>query len=75
MIQLSRCIHYLGGVISSVAVDSLVQVLDLKEHRLSNLLVMGSVSVVRHDLDGAVEYLNASRRIIKADPHDCLSPY
>lgn len=47
--------------------DSLVRVQELNEDRLCPWLVMGSVTSVRDDLDGAVEYVKALRKVIRAE--------
>lgn len=55
--------------------DELIEVLELNEDRLYAWLVLGSVTVVRDDLDGAIEYVKALREIIEAERPDYVSPY
>ena len=56
-------------------VVALIRVLELNEDRLYHWLVLGSPTVVRDDLDGAVEYVRALRAVIKAERPDYVSPY
>jgi succinate dehydrogenase flavin-adding protein (antitoxin of CptAB toxin-antitoxin module) len=55
--------------------DSLIAVLELNEDRLYAWLVMGSVTVVRDDLESSVNYVKALRDMIKAERPDYVSPY
>jgi hypothetical protein len=55
--------------------DSLIAVLELNEDRLYAWLVLGSVTVVRDDLDASINYVKALREIIKAERPDYVSPY
>ena len=55
--------------------DAMIAVLELNEERVYHWLVLGSVTVVREDLDGAVEYVRALREAIKAERPDYESPY
>ena len=56
-------------------VDAMIRVLELNEDRLYHWLVLGSVTVVREDLDGAVEYVKALRKMIRAERPDYVSPH
>jgi hypothetical protein len=56
-------------------VDNLIAVLELNEDRLYHWLVIGSATVVRDDVDGAIEYVKALREAIKAERPDYVSPY
>lgn len=55
--------------------DSLIAVLELNEDRLYAWLVLGSVTVVRDDLDASIDYVKALREAIKAERPDYVSPY
>jgi hypothetical protein len=55
--------------------DSLIGVLELNEDRLYAWLVLDSPTVVREDLDGAIEYVRALRAVIKSERPDYVSPY
>ena len=56
-------------------VDRLIGVLAIYEDRLYHWLVLDSSTVVRDDLDGAVEYVKALREAIKTERPDYVSPY
>jgi hypothetical protein len=55
--------------------DKLIEVLELNEDRLCAWLVLGSVTVVRDDLESSINYVRALREIIKAERPDYVSPY
>jgi transposase InsO family protein len=61
--------------------DAMIRVLELNEDRLYHWLVLGSATVVREDLDGAIEYVRALPEAIKAyllafiDDHSRLVPH
>ncbi|MBI5251822.1 MAG: hypothetical protein HY912_20200 [Desulfomonile tiedjei] len=55
--------------------DALIAVLELNEDRLYAWLDLGSVTVVRDDLDASINYVKALREIIKAERPDYVSPY
>jgi hypothetical protein len=55
--------------------DAMIRVLELNEDRLYAWLVLGSVTVVRDDLDASINYVKALREIIKAERPDYVSPY
>lgn len=56
-------------------VDAMIRVLELNEDRLYHWLVLGSVTLVRDDLDGVVEYVKALRKMTKAERPDYVSPF
>lgn len=55
--------------------DELIGVLELNEDRLYHWMVLDSVTVVREDLDGSIEYIKALREMVKAEQPDYVSPY
>jgi hypothetical protein len=55
--------------------DALIRVLELNEDRLYNWLILDSPTVVREDLDGAIEYVRALREVIRDEKPDFISPY
>ncbi len=55
--------------------DVLIAVLELNEAPLYAWLVLGSVTVVRDDLDSSINYVNALRELIRAERPDYVSPY
>jgi hypothetical protein len=56
-------------------VDNLIGVLELNEERLYAWLVLDSPTVVREDLDGAIEYVKALREVIRTERPDYVSHY
>jgi hypothetical protein len=56
-------------------VDSLIAVLEITEDRLYHWLVLEPPTVVRDDLDGAIEYVKALREVIRVERPDYVSPY
>jgi hypothetical protein len=56
-------------------VDSLIDVLELNEDRLYAWTIQGSATVVKDDLNGAINYVKALRQRIKAERPDYVSPY
>lgn len=55
--------------------DAMIRVLELNEDRLYHWFILDSPTVVREDLDGAVEHVKAPREMIKAERPDYMSPY
>lgn len=55
--------------------DKLMRVLELNEERLYAWLVLDSPTVVREDLNVAIEYVKALREVIKTERPDYVSPY
>ena len=55
--------------------EKLIAVLELNEDRLYAWLVLGSVTVVRDDLDGAIEYVKTLREMIRTERPNYVSPY
>lgn len=55
--------------------DAMIRVLELNEDRLYHWLVLGSVTVVRDDLDTSINYVKALLKMIKTERPDYVSPY
>jgi hypothetical protein len=54
--------------------DAMIRVLELNEDRLYHWLVLGSVTVVREDLDRSIEYVRALRQVVREEKSDFISP-
>jgi hypothetical protein len=55
--------------------DSLIDILELNENRLYAWLVEDSPTVVRDDLEGAIDYVRILRKRIRSERPDYVSPY
>jgi hypothetical protein len=55
--------------------DAMIRLLELNEDRLYHWLVLGSLSVVREDLDRSIEFVQALRDLIRKENPDFISPH
>lgn len=55
--------------------DAMIRVLELNEDRLYAWLVQGTVTVVREDLDGSIEYVKPLLKTVRPERSDYVSPY
>jgi hypothetical protein len=55
--------------------DRLIGVLEINEDRLYHWLVLGSATVVRENLGGAIELVRAPRAAITSERPDYVSPF